>query len=94
MLISWFLVLSSLPPTSLLTGVKYNKMADVFHAKGYHASTPSQLCSILTTVTKAFTNERSAPVIINVEIDPSSARKPQVLEEDNTIKSNTLYEQV
>ena len=65
----------SIPPTSLLPDVHYEKLATAFLADGYYASTPQQLHRALT---KAFTPNRSVPVVINVEISPRSSRKAQV----------------
>lgn len=66
---------SSIPPTSLLPGAHYEKIAEAFLAEGYFASTPQELHHALT---KAFTPNKSLPVVINVRICPSSSRKAQV----------------
>ena len=66
---------SSIPPTSLLPGVHYEKLAAAFLTEGYYASTPQQLHNALT---KAFTPNRSLPIVINVEISPRASRKAQV----------------
>ena len=50
-------------------------MAGAFHVDGYHAATTDQLYQALS---KAFVPSRVVPVVINVEIHPASARKPQV----------------
>eukprot|EP00731_Ephydatia_muelleri_P013659 Em0007g969a len=63
----------SIPPTSLLTNAHYDKMAMAFGAHGYHAATPAQLYQCLASAHKSM----MMPSIINVEISPSSARKPQ-----------------
>ena len=65
----------SIPPNSLACGVRYDKMAAAFGAEGYGVETVAQLH---TTLHQVFTKQRQHPVIINVAIDPSSARKPQV----------------
>lgn len=63
-----------MPPTSLLYGTRYDKIASAFGAKGYNAETLPELNQALSS---AFRNE-SGPVIINVVIHPNSARKAQV----------------
>ena len=73
--VALFFILYSIPPTSLLVGTHYEKMADAFQVDGYHAATTDQLHHALS---KAFVPNRVVPVVINVEVHPSSARKPQV----------------
>ena len=65
----------SIPPTSLLYGVRYDKIAGAFGVQGFNAETIPELNHALS---KAFATELE-PVLINIVIDPSSGRKPQVL---------------
>ena len=50
-------------------------MAGAFGADGYGVETVSELDKVLQLV---FSMQMQGPVIINVAIDPSSSRKPQV----------------
>ena len=69
----------SIPPTSLLPGVGYHEIGKAFLGEGFTASTPEQLRHALG---RAFSKERmrkrGRPLVINVIIDPTSGRKPQV----------------
>ena len=66
----------SIPPTSLLYGTRYDKLAGAFGAQGYHAETIPELNQALL---KAFRDNVLCPVIINVVVHPNSSRKAQVL---------------
>ena len=70
---------SSIPPTSLLPGAGYHQLGKAFLGEGISASTPEELKQAMT---RAFAQERrkqrGLPFVINVQIDPSSSRKPQV----------------
>lgn len=70
-----FIVLYSIPPTSLLYGTRYDKLADAFGARGYNAATVPELNQVMSEV---FASDRHGPVIVNVVVHPSSARKAQV----------------
>ena len=65
----------SLPPTSLLPGVQYSQLAAVFGAKGYHATSIQELQQCLVEM---LAYKGTLPQLLNVEILPSSLRKPQV----------------
>ncbi len=65
----------SVPPTSLLYGARYDKIASAFGADGYSVRTVLQLDEVMKLV---FSKHREGPVIINIEVDPNSTRKPQV----------------
>ena len=65
----------SLPPTSLLPGVQYSQLATVFGAIGYHAASIQELRQHLTEI---LAYKGTLPQLLNVEILPSSLRKPQV----------------
>ena len=65
----------SLPPTSLLPGISYEKLAAVFGAKGYQATSVKELKNCLVEM---LNYSGSLPQLLNVEILPSSLRKPQV----------------
>ena len=65
----------SLPPTSLLPGVKYSQMAAMFGAKGYHATSVHELQQHLGEI---LAYRGTLPQLLNVAILPSSLRKPQV----------------
>ena len=65
----------SVPPTSLLYGTRYDKIASAFGARGYGAKTIPELDQALCEV---FNEESKGPVIINVEVHPTSSRKAQV----------------
>ena len=64
-----------MPPTSLLYGSRYDKIATAFNAKGYNAATIPELNQVLSEV---FGGNGQGPVIVNVVIHPNSARKAQV----------------
>ena len=68
-------LLYSLPPTSLLPGVQYSQMAAVFGAQGYHATSIQELQQYLAEI---LAYKGTLPQLLNVEILPSSLRKPQV----------------
>ena len=70
-----FLLLYSLPPTTLLPGIEYSQLAAVFGAKGYHATSTQELHQHLVEI---LAYDGSLPQLLNVEILPSSMRKPQV----------------
>ena len=65
----------SLPPTSLLPGVQYSQLAAVFGAIGYHAASIQELWQHFTEI---LAYKGTLPQLLNVEILPSSLRKPQV----------------
>lgn len=71
----YILHVCSLPPTSLLPGTRYDRLAAAFGAKGYHATSTQELQKHLVEV---LAYKESLPQILNVEILPSSLRKPQV----------------
>lgn len=71
--VEYFSFLYSVPPTSLLYGSRYDKIATAFNAKGYNAATIPELGQVLS---KVFGDE--GPVIVNVVVHPNSARKAQV----------------
>ena len=64
-----------MPPTSLLYGTRYDKIAGAFGAKGYHVSTIPELSAAMS---KVFGSEGLEPVLVNVVVHPSSSRKAQV----------------
>ena len=68
-------LLHSIPPISLIYGARYDKMAGAFGAEGYNVESVSELDSVMKLV---FGKSRQCPVIVNVVVDPSSSRKPQV----------------
>ncbi|XP_065882805.1 2-hydroxyacyl-CoA lyase 1-like [Dysidea avara] len=63
----------SIAPTTLLHDAHYEKMALAFGADGYYASTPGELRQ---SIEKAL-QQKLKPVLINVSINPVSARRPQ-----------------
>ena len=65
----------SLPPTALLPGIQYDKLAAAIGAKGYHATSKEELKQCLMEMLD-YTG--SLPLLLNVEILPSSRRKSQV----------------
>ena len=65
----------SVPPTSLLYGSRYDKIASAFGAIGYNAETVPELNQVLST---AFQDNTQRPVLINVVVHPNSSRKAQV----------------
>lgn len=67
----------SLPPMSLTSGIRYEKMSNAFGAdfKGYFASTPDEIRQVI----RSALNEKSKPSLINIAINPSADRKAQVL---------------
>lgn len=70
------IVSHSIPPTSLLPGACYDKMAEGLGGRGYSVSTPNQLRTVLAAVLSG--KDRKVPCLINVEISPYSARRAQV----------------
>ena len=78
-LIDQYLVLSALlsfPPTYLSANTQYEKMADMFPGtKGFSPRTPRELEGALEEAMRISTG----PVIVNVQINPLSQRKPQVI---------------
>ncbi len=65
----------SIPPTALHYATRYDRIALAFDAKGYNAQTIPELDEALHS---AFHIKRQSPVIINVVLSPTSARKAQV----------------
>jgi 2-hydroxyacyl-CoA lyase 1 len=64
----------SFPPTYLSANTQYEKMADMFPGtKGFSPRTPRELEGALKEAMKITTG----PVIVNVQINPLSQRKPQ-----------------
>ena len=71
----FFKIYYSIPPTSLLYGIRYDKIASAFGAKGYNAETIQELNHALS---ESLTHRQQGPVIINIIVNPSSGRKAQV----------------
>ncbi len=67
----------SIPPTSLLPGARYDKMAACFGARGYNVASPQELRGALNEVLSQ--NGADLPAVINVIINTSSERKAQVI---------------
>lgn len=61
-------------PTSLLPDAKYENMMSAFGGSGYNVKTPEAL---RTALEKCLQDNK--PSLINVEINPAAARKPQVI---------------
>ena len=66
----------SLPPVALKPGTRYDLIAPAFGCKGYCVKTPEEL---ERTLTECLSNSegKQLPVIVNIEINPVSSRKPQ-----------------
>ena len=62
------------PPTALLPNARYERIIEAFGCKGYFAQNSGELVRAL----KDAFDETSKPTLINVMINPSSERKPQV----------------
>ena len=68
----------SIPPTSLLPGAAYHLLGRAFQGDGVTASSPEELRQALETAFTRVGRRRGRPIVINVVIDPTSSRKPQV----------------
>ncbi|MDA0364429.1 MAG: oxalyl-CoA decarboxylase [Chloroflexi bacterium] len=60
------------PPSVLLPGARYEKIAEAFGARGYYVTEPDDLPGVL-----AEANSGEGPTIVNVAIATQARRKPQ-----------------
>lgn len=65
----------SLPPMSLTAGIRYEKMTNAFNGfRGYFAATADEIRKAV----RSALDEKNAPSLINIAINPSADRKAQV----------------
>ena len=66
----------TLPPVALKPGTRYDLIAPAFGCEGYNVRTPEDLKRVLEQCLSDFAAKK-LPVIVNIEINPLSQRKPQ-----------------
>lgn len=71
------LLITRSPPTALFPNARYERIMEAFGCQGYYVETKAELRDALT---KAFheTRNRKKPVLINIMVDTTAGRKPQV----------------